>query len=158
MTRKKSPAIRRKGLSRPVKWIADRLILTDVLDWGCGRGDDVFHLRLAGVTAMGWDPAFHRADQRPQPCAGFDTVLCTYVANTLLDVRDRIALYETLERFAEAGSEVFLSVRRDGKGRTATQVFDVDPRQEHEALWACIHENSQFAIFKLFTPFPGDAQ
>ena len=57
-------AISRTDYSRPIKVaLADGLIRPEVsvLDYGCGRGDDVRHLGLRGVRSRGWDPApLHR--------------------------------------------------------------------------------------------------
>jgi DNA phosphorothioation-associated putative methyltransferase len=54
-------AIGRNSLSAPVAALNAAGLLDDgvsVLDYGCGRGDDVRALRTAGIDAVGWDPHF----------------------------------------------------------------------------------------------------
>jgi DNA phosphorothioation-associated putative methyltransferase len=54
-------AIGRNSLSAPVAALNAAGLLDDgvsVLDYGCGRGDDVRALRTAGIDAEGWDPHF----------------------------------------------------------------------------------------------------
>lgn len=54
-------AIGRNSLSAPMAALNAAGLLEDgvsVLDYGCGRGDDVRALRAAGIDAVGWDPYF----------------------------------------------------------------------------------------------------
>jgi DNA phosphorothioation-associated putative methyltransferase len=53
-------AIGREGLSAPIAALHAVGLLNDaqVLDYGCGRGDDVRSLQAAGIDAVGWDPHF----------------------------------------------------------------------------------------------------
>lgn len=54
-------AIGRNSLSTPMAALNAAGLLEDgvsVLDYGCGRGDDVRALRAAGIDAVGWDPHF----------------------------------------------------------------------------------------------------
>jgi len=54
-------AIGRNSLSAPMAALNAAGLLEDdvsVLDYGCGRGDDVRALRAAGINAVGWDPHF----------------------------------------------------------------------------------------------------
>jgi DNA phosphorothioation-associated putative methyltransferase len=82
-------ALGRAALSRPVQLaIDDRLIEageTTVLDYGCGRGDDVKRLRRAGVRCHGWDP-HHRPDGK---LAASDVVNLGYVVNVIEDPGER---------------------------------------------------------------------
>ena len=78
----------RTDYSRPIKLaLADGLIGPEgtVLDFGCGRGDDVRHLGLAGVHAKGWDPAY-----RPDAEASVaEIVNLGYVVNVIEDPLER---------------------------------------------------------------------
>lgn len=57
----------------------------ELLDYGCGRGDDVTALARAGYGIRGWDPHY-----RPGPApAPADTVLLTYVLNAIEDASER---------------------------------------------------------------------
>lgn len=84
-------AIGRASFSRPVRIaLADGLISSEVqvLDYGCGRGDDVRGLQAIGVNATGWDPQL----AQPAPTSPADVVNLGYVLNVIDDrvERDRV--------------------------------------------------------------------
>lgn len=57
-------AIVRKTLSKPLQLALKRGFLTrktTVLDYGCGRGDDVRHLEQLGIRVSGYDPHYKPA-------------------------------------------------------------------------------------------------
>ncbi len=90
----------RPDYSRPIKLgLADGLINSEgtLLDFGCGRGDDVRHLGLAGVQAKGWDPA-HRPDA-DLTCAA--VVNLGYVVNVIEDPAERAECLVRAWSFAE---------------------------------------------------------
>lgn len=75
-------AIGRVGLSMPARQaLVDHVLdrQTTVLDYGCGRGQDVSRLRQLGMTASEWDPYF-ATEKPPVP---HDVVLVTYVLNVI---------------------------------------------------------------------------
>lgn len=81
-------AISRRTLSVPARRaVVDGQILPDsgVLDYGCGRGEDVRALQEMGCDAVGWDP-FYRPDARLNPSS---VVLLTYVLNVVEDPAER---------------------------------------------------------------------
>ncbi|WP_303048507.1 DNA phosphorothioation-associated putative methyltransferase [Gordonia sp. IITR100] len=87
-------AIRRSGLSMPLRTaLRDRLLTSDrsVLDYGCGRGEDVGRLCHMQFDAYGWDP-YYAPDGRRDPA---DVVMLTYVLNVIEDVTERM---ETLRQ------------------------------------------------------------
>ena len=90
----------RTDYSRPIKLaLADGLIGPEgtVLDFGCGRGDDVRHLGLAGVHAKGWDPAY-----RPDAEASVaEIVNLGYVVNVIEDPVERAQCLAHAWSFAE---------------------------------------------------------
>lgn len=54
-------AITRQGLSTPMQVLARYGLFEEgrsVFDYGCGQGDDLAALRVAGITADGWDPHY----------------------------------------------------------------------------------------------------
>ena len=54
-------ALVRAELSRPFKTaLADGVVRngTLVMDYGCGRGSDIRHLRAMGIDCVGWDPNY----------------------------------------------------------------------------------------------------
>ena len=81
-------AIGRPDLSRPFKCaIGDSLIGSGsrILDYGCGRGDDLRHLAALGYDASGWDPV-HRGDG-VRKCS--PVVNLGYVVNVIEDADER---------------------------------------------------------------------
>ena len=81
-------AMRRKGPSAPLgailKWIKPPM---RVLDFGCGRGADVAHLRKLGVEAEGYDS--HAEFGCPMPDGLFDAVVSIYVLNVIPTPKER---------------------------------------------------------------------
>lgn len=142
-------ALRRRKLSAPVKWLLDQGLLGQkILDYGCGRGDDVRHLQQLKPQAFveGWDPHWTEGSA---PRDSYDTVLCTYVGN-VLPLRERVELWDQLATYHQfVGSDVFVTVRRDGKGQTPSQDFEVDVAMEHGAAWDLVRSTSQYAIYAL---------
>ena len=62
-------ALTRVALSRPLATAAADGLLTageSIFDYGCGKGDDIRHLRALGYDIDGWDPTHRpRAERRP---------------------------------------------------------------------------------------------
>ncbi|MCC5957662.1 MAG: DNA phosphorothioation-associated putative methyltransferase [Natronohydrobacter sp.] len=82
-------AIGRNSLSAPMAALNAAGLLEDgvsVLDYGCGRGDDVRALRAAGIDAVGWDP--HCAPDR-SVLAPRDVVNLGFVLNVVEDPAER---------------------------------------------------------------------
>jgi DNA phosphorothioation-associated putative methyltransferase len=81
-------ALSRGELSRPLRLaISDGLLSTDrtLMDYGCGRGDDVARLRDAGWECTGWDPAHAPDGERRRS----SVVNLGYVVNVIEDVDER---------------------------------------------------------------------
>jgi DNA phosphorothioation-associated putative methyltransferase len=75
-------------LSKPVtQALQDGVIVPtrSVLDYGCGRGDDVRRLRELDYNVSGWDPAF-APDEPLQPA---DVVSLGYVINVIASTAER---------------------------------------------------------------------
>ena len=81
-------ALGRTEVSRPIRLaLAAGLIHQDdaVLDYGCGRGDDVRTLVGLGYDCVGWDPAYRPdGDLRPS-----EVVNLGYVVNVIEDPQER---------------------------------------------------------------------
>lgn len=107
-------AIARDTLSAPMAALWSAGILSEkytLLDYGCGRGDDVRILTDAGIAATGWDPYF-RPDQAA--LVPHDIVNLGFVINV---VEDPIERKETLRRaFALSRRCLAVSVMLVGKG------------------------------------------
>ncbi|MFZ1006332.1 MAG: DNA phosphorothioation-associated putative methyltransferase [Candidatus Sulfotelmatobacter sp.] len=86
-------AISRNKLSVPMRCLAVGGFLTGsctVLDYGCGRGDDVRILKDVGIDARGWDPFFAPDGARKAS----QIVNLGFVLNVIEDDRER---HDTLE-------------------------------------------------------------
>ncbi|WP_166027206.1 DNA phosphorothioation-associated putative methyltransferase [Streptomyces chilikensis] len=81
-------AIGRTALSVPARQaLADGQLAPDrtVLDYGCGRGDDVRALQRLDCRVVGWDP-YYRSGTKLEPSS---VVLLTYVLNVIEDQAER---------------------------------------------------------------------
>jgi DNA phosphorothioation-associated putative methyltransferase len=99
---------------------AERLGLVQgaILDYGCGRGDDVRALWNEGHDVIGYDP--HVRDDPPYGClsqppvarGAYDLVLCTYVLNVV--TRDvRAGLVQDAWSYVKPGGTLIVTVRDD---------------------------------------------
>ncbi|WP_380286060.1 DNA phosphorothioation-associated putative methyltransferase [Kitasatospora purpeofusca] len=101
-------AISRATLSVPVRQaIIDQQLQpgASILDYGCGRGDDVRSLRHMNLNVTGWDPHYFPTSQQ-EPA---DVVLITYVLNVIEDPAER---RETLLRAWELTRGVLVASTR----------------------------------------------
>ncbi|MBI3302653.1 MAG: DNA phosphorothioation-associated putative methyltransferase [Deltaproteobacteria bacterium] len=92
-------AIVRRKLSRPVQQaLKDGLISqeTTVLDYGCGKGEDVAELQRLDITATGWDPV-HKSYPEPQEA---DIVNLGYVINVIENPAERLEALNRAFSFA----------------------------------------------------------
>ena len=81
-------ALVRHGFSAPVQALARYGLINpsvEVMDYGCGRGDDVRGLTTNGIEAYGWDP--HYAPDGPKREA--DVVNLGFVINVIEDLDER---------------------------------------------------------------------
>lgn len=106
-------AISRSRLSTPMRALAEWGYLDGsptVLDYGCGRGDDVRTLCAAGVRAAGWDP--HFAPKAPREPA--EVVNLGFVLNVIEDSDERSAALRAA--YALARRVLSVAVMLTGKG------------------------------------------
>ena len=115
MARRKVPgdtAMRRVKPSTPARRLKESgLIRGRTLDYGCGRGFDAKWLR-----AKRYDPV-HQPDL---PKGKFDTVLCTYVLNTITSYAERMEVLRLVRSLLRKDGRAFISVRRDVRGCRGT--------------------------------------
>ena len=87
-------AIDRNNLSQPVKILARHNYLNgdwSLLDYGCGKGDDLRELEAHGIDVAGWDPTHY-----PEGLlVNSDIVNLGFVLNVIEDYKERL---ETLKR------------------------------------------------------------
>jgi len=97
-------AISRDKLSVPMFLIAQRGFLNgsySILDYGCGRGDDLRELEANQIDCIGWDPV-HKPDTDLESC---DIVNLGFVINVIEDKVERI---ETLQRAYEFADKLIM--------------------------------------------------
>jgi diadenosine tetraphosphate (Ap4A) HIT family hydrolase len=101
----------REFLSFPAKQLLQKkLLVGEVLDFGCGFGKDVELLRQRGISVTGYDKHYF-----PQyPSQKFDTIICFYVLNVLLPEEQALVLMEVSQLLKPYGKAYF-AVRRDVK-------------------------------------------
>jgi ATP adenylyltransferase len=102
-------AKKREALSFPARILLNQnLLLGDVLDFGCGFGNDVNLLKNKGIKIDGYDKYYF-----PEyPTKRYDTILCFYVLNVLLPEEQSTVLME-LSQLVKPNGKVYIAVRRD---------------------------------------------
>jgi DNA phosphorothioation-associated putative methyltransferase len=111
-------ALVRHSLSTPMQALWRHGFLTpatSVLDYGCGRGDDLTILQAQGISAEGWDPHFRPEGTR----ATADVVNLGFVLNVIENLHER---REAL-RLAYGYARRVLAVAALIGGRTAFERF-----------------------------------
>ena len=110
-------AISRTTISRPLRLALETELIDDdstVLDYGCGRGDDIRALQARGIACQGWDPV-HRPEGTRQES---DVVNLGYVVNVIENPDERS---ETLcEAWKLAQKVLLVSARLSVEARGAT--------------------------------------
>nr|WP_318699528.1 bifunctional class I SAM-dependent methyltransferase/HIT family protein [Roseofilum sp. SID2] len=104
-------AIDRKFLSFPARFLGERNLLQgQVLDFGCGLGNDVKLLSQQGFPIQGYD--LHYFPEYPQQ--KFDTIICFYVLNVLFTQEQANVMME-VSHLLKPGGRAYYAVRRDIK-------------------------------------------
>lgn len=102
-------AIKRNKISLPSKIICNhKLMIEPILDYGCGRSDDVNILKYENYDITGYDPYFASS----KPLSKFKTVLCHYVLNVVDDSTISMIISD-LKSYCDTGGNIFITVRRD---------------------------------------------
>ena len=101
----------RKYPSLPLRFLNGKgLLLGDLLDYGCGLGKDVEHLRKLNFNVTGYDPFYF--PNLPQK--KFDTIICFYVLNVLLP-EEQSHVIMSVSELLKSGGKAYFAVRRDIK-------------------------------------------
>lgn len=104
-------AIERTDLSFPARFLFQKNYLKgEILDFGCGFGNDVKLLQQKGLKIQGYDPFYF--PEYPQQ--KFNTILCFYVLNVLFELDQAQVLME-ISHLLKAGGKAYFAVRRDLK-------------------------------------------
>ena len=113
-------AMSRVGVSRPISLALEHGIITaasTVLDYGCGKGRDVYELQARGILATGWDP-FFRPDEKLCPA---EVVNLGYVLNVIEKPAERIEVLK--KAFSLAAKVLVVSVRTERALFASAEVF-----------------------------------
>ena len=104
-------AIERVKLSFPAQLLFEKNLLKgQILDFGCGFGNDIKLLKQKGFDIKGYDP-YHLPHY---PTQKFDTIICFYVLNVLFPEEQANVLME-VSHLLKPGGKVYYAVRRDIK-------------------------------------------
>ena len=99
----------RETLSFPAKLLLNKsLLVGDILDFGCGFGKDVELLNTKGLNVVGYDKHYFPK----YPAKKFDTIICFYVLNVLMQEEQANVLMEISQLLKPTGKAYF-AVRRD---------------------------------------------
>jgi diadenosine tetraphosphate (Ap4A) HIT family hydrolase len=83
-------------------------LVGNVLDFGCGFGKDVELLNSKGINVVGYDKHYFPN----YPTEKFDTIICSYVLNVLMQEEQANVLMEISQLLKPTGKAYF-AVRRD---------------------------------------------
>jgi len=99
----------RNTISFPARILLERnLLLGEVLDYGCGLGSDVTLLKEKDVKIGGFDPHYFPE----QPTGKYDTIICFYVLNVLMQEEQSDVIME-ISALLKPNGKAYFAVRRD---------------------------------------------
>lgn len=112
-------AIRRINLSRPIQLALDSALITSessVLDYGCGRGDDVRALKDRGIDCMGWDPKYLPDNLLKVS----DIVNLGYVINVIENIKERNSTLYNAWKYTKKALIISARLKHESKGMDLT--------------------------------------
>ena len=105
-------AMKRVAPSAPARWLAsNELIQGRTLDYGCGHGYDAREYCM-----MSYDPHF----QPSMPGGSFDTILCSYVLNTIESNDERLSVLQSIQFLLRPSGIAYITVRNDKRALCGT--------------------------------------
>jgi DNA phosphorothioation-associated putative methyltransferase len=93
-------ALNRNQVSRPVRLTLESNLIQNnstILDFGCGKGDDVRYLKKNGYKCIGWDP-YYSPETKRKPS---DIVNLGYVINVIEDHKERVEVLQKAWTYAK---------------------------------------------------------
>ncbi|MFC2171402.1 methyltransferase domain-containing protein [Acidobacteriota bacterium] len=84
--------------------------IRSILDYGCGRGEDVRYYRESGLNAEGYDSYAHFG-RSSKPVGEFDLVTLVFVLNVLPDPWSRIQVLREVVQFLDKSGELLVVTR-----------------------------------------------
>ena len=143
----KFTAIKRNKLSTPIQKILKNKLINKgdmILDFGCGRGEDINFLKNKEYKIYGYDPNWHPNEESLNK--KYDVILCTYVFCVLpAIIRDEIL--DKIKDSLKSNGKAYISVRRDIKSITKTKKGTTQYPVYLNLPVA--FENSSFCIYEL---------
>ena len=145
-------AINRSGFSLPIRKALEGGLITkstSILDYGCGKGEDIHRLHKIGIQAIGWDPVF-RPDTELLPV---DIVNLGYVINVIENPEERTFV---LKRAWElAGTALLVSARTDLEKVTFQKKYQDGYLTEHNTFQKFFAQDElRTLISKIFDKTP----
>ena len=143
----------RKNFSTPVQFLLKNGMLSKtgtILDYGCGRGYDVEHLKHEGFDIEGFDPNGDYNDYDVLDVQ-YDIIMCNYVLNVIEDPVARYLVEQNIRFNLKDGGTAYIAVRNDkcvADGCTSTGTWQgyVEPASNK---WELVTSNSKFKMWKL---------
>ena len=117
-------AIKRNNrLSAPMRVLYDKELLKgNILDYGCGFGEDVSKLKNLGYNIVGYDKYNTKFKRDFLLDKMYSVVTCNYVFNVIQkNEHDKL-----LKLLKTLGDEIYISVRADKKAIKHNWVYDKD--------------------------------
>lgn len=159
-------ALRRKELSKPMRELIDRNLLTGtILDMGCGHGNDVKTLLAKGWDIVGYDKYNMEFNRDELLNKRYDVVTCNYMFNVIPDLKEHNDMVKKLRSLSD---NVYIAVRTDTKAIKDTWRWDSEsmgywtPRNSFQRFYddygeveewfgdvEYIIDNSSMKLFKL---------
>jgi exonuclease III len=81
-----------------------------ILDFGCGRGEDLRFYQGLGIEADGWDP-YEPFGFSKRPTGQYDIVTCTFVLNVLPNPYERVRTLRDSLSFTRPGGSLVIATR-----------------------------------------------
>lgn len=141
-------AIRRNKPSPPLRFLLSQKIIKPsmkILDYGCGKQDDMEALKKLGCRVNGYDPFWYKNGPALYSKQKYDVILCSYVF-CVLDKSIRAAILDKMKTHLKDGGKMYISVRRDIKEDYSTP-SGTNQYVVHLDL-PIVEENSSYCIYE----------
>lgn len=155
-------AIRRNKMSAPTRWLMEEGYLGEpvykkpILDFGCGKGDDVRGLKAEGYDVFGYDPNHEPFKQEP-PHYNYNIVLCNYVLNVTMDDEEmKDVMFAAYARLKEGGVAYFTvrrDIRKEGVQRTGAYQRLVYPEKITNECRSIEYKGNAYEIYAMHRPY-----
>ena len=109
-------AIKRKNISAPLRYLLENNYITKsdtILDYGCGHGFDLNHLKYSGYNTIGYDKFIETYSSSNYNENKYSSILCFYVLNTIDSEEERIDVLKSLSNLVENKGKIYLAVRSE---------------------------------------------